>query len=113
MGSSSGRLQVPLDHSGRIAGVQRLAFARIPARRRVAGAIAVIPGGPGQPALPFARDIGADLRPLLLADHGVRVTGAVTGRGRGRARLTVSGPSAAPGTISVTPSRTTGTLGGS
>jgi hypothetical protein len=41
--------------------------------------------------------------------RGVQVSGTVTGR---RATLTVSGPSAAPGTVTVTRARTTGTLGG-
>src|SRR3954454_21208893 len=52
---------------GRIAGVQHLEFARVPARRGASrGTIVVILGGPGQPALPFARDIAAD---ALFADH--------------------------------------------
>jgi pimeloyl-ACP methyl ester carboxylesterase len=67
-GARCGRLQVPLDHSDRIAGVQSLAFARIPARGASRGTIAVVPGGPGQPALAFARTLAADLRPVL-ADH--------------------------------------------
>jgi pimeloyl-ACP methyl ester carboxylesterase len=67
-GATCGRLQVPLDHAGRIAGAQRLAFARIPARGASRGTVVVIPGGPGQPALAFGREIAADLRPVL-ADH--------------------------------------------
>jgi len=44
--------------------------------------------------------------------RGVRVTGTVSTRRGGRAQLTVSGPSAAAGTLTITSTRTTGTLGG-
>jgi pimeloyl-ACP methyl ester carboxylesterase len=67
-GARCGTLQVPLDHFGRVPGVQNLAFARIPARGASLGTIAVVPGGPGQPALAFARTLATDLRPVL-ADH--------------------------------------------
>src|SRR5690349_19668637 len=67
-GAQCGRLQVPLDHSGRIAGVQHLAFARIPARGASRGTIAVIPGGPGQAGLPLAAEIALALAPVR-ADH--------------------------------------------
>jgi hypothetical protein len=44
--------------------------------------------------------------------RGVRVSGTVSLRDTLRARLTVSGPSAAPGTVVLTDNRVTGTLGG-
>jgi pimeloyl-ACP methyl ester carboxylesterase len=67
-GAACGRLQVPLDHLGRVAGVQTLTFARIPARGTSRGTIAFIPGGPGQPALGLADEVVDSLRPVL-ADH--------------------------------------------
>src|SRR4051794_35043327 len=67
-GATCGRLQVPLDHLGRVAGVQTLTFARIPARGTSRGTIAFIPGGPGQPALGLADGVVDSLRPVL-ADH--------------------------------------------
>jgi pimeloyl-ACP methyl ester carboxylesterase len=67
-GATCGTLPVPLDHLGRVAGVQTLAFARIPARGTSRGTIAVVPGGPGQPALGLADGIADALRPVL-ADH--------------------------------------------
>jgi pimeloyl-ACP methyl ester carboxylesterase len=67
-GATCGRLQVPLDHLGRVAGVQTLTFARIPARGASRGTIAFIPGGPGQPALGLADGVADALRPVL-ADH--------------------------------------------
>jgi pimeloyl-ACP methyl ester carboxylesterase len=64
-GATCGRLQVPLDHLGRVAGVQTLTFARIPARGTSSGTIAFIPGGPGQPALGLADGVVDALRPVL------------------------------------------------
>lgn len=49
-----GTLTVPLDHSGRIPGTQRLALALVPARGERRGTLAVVPGGPGQPAVELA-----------------------------------------------------------
>jgi pimeloyl-ACP methyl ester carboxylesterase len=80
-GALCGLLTVPMDHTGRIAGVQRLTFARVPARGGVSrGTIAVLPGGPGEAALPLGRVIARALRPAL-ADHDLLL---VDPRGTGR-----------------------------
>src|SRR4051794_18954543 len=75
-----GRLTVPLDHSGAVPGSLSLTYARLPATGVRTGTIAVIPGGPGQAAIPLEssfRVIFADVRPsydLLFLDP--RGTGA-------------------------------------
>jgi pimeloyl-ACP methyl ester carboxylesterase len=67
-------LDVPLDHSGRIPGTQHLRLAVVPARGPRVGTLTLLPGGPGQPAVPFAAPFGRLLRSaapgydLLLVD---------------------------------------------
>src|SRR4051812_3587353 len=96
-GATCGRLQVPLDHLGRVAGVQTLTFARVPARGASRGTIAFIPGGPGQPALGIADGVVQDLRPVL-ADHDLLL---VDPRGTGLSQATgcvlTGDPTTAPG----------------
>jgi pimeloyl-ACP methyl ester carboxylesterase len=93
-GATCGRLQVPLDHLGRVAGVQTLAFARIPARGASRGTIAFIPGGPGQPALGLADGVVVALRPVL-ANHDLLL---VDPRGTGLSEATGCDLSADPTT---------------
>jgi pimeloyl-ACP methyl ester carboxylesterase len=78
-GATCGRMQVPLDHLGRIPGVQTLAFARIRARGTSGGTIAVILGGPGQPSLGLA-DLVVDTLAPVLANHDLLL---VDSRGTG------------------------------
>src|SRR4051794_14083473 len=61
-----GRLTVPLDRTGATPGTLSLVYARLPATGVRTGTIAVLPGGPGQAAMPLAksmRPILADVRP--------------------------------------------------
>ncbi len=72
--ATCGRLTVPLDHSGATPGTLSLAYARLPATGIRTGTIALLPGGPGQTAISFAKDVRAilaDVRPsydILLID---------------------------------------------
>ncbi|MEY2535856.1 MAG: hypothetical protein QOF29_3766, partial [bacterium] len=54
--------------TGRIAGVQRVALARIATRGTARGTITLLPGGPGEPALPLGPAVLSALRPIF-ADH--------------------------------------------
>src|SRR4051794_18208990 len=64
--AACGRLTVPLDHSGVTPGTLSLTYARLPATEGRTGTIAVLPGGPGQAAIPLERSyraLFAALRP--------------------------------------------------
>ncbi len=63
-GSTCGRVSVPLDHSGRVAGRIGLATTILPATGARVGTLAILTGGPGQAATPLAGELGAQLRPL-------------------------------------------------
>lgn len=61
-----GRLAVPLDRSGAVAGTVRLAVRRLrPGRGRARGVVIALAGGPGQAAIPFLDAFDAQLDPLL------------------------------------------------
>ncbi|MEA2323103.1 MAG: hypothetical protein QOD81_2953 [Solirubrobacteraceae bacterium] len=66
--ATCGRLQAPADHTGRVAGVQRVAFARIAASGASRGTLTVLPGGPGEAALGLAAPVVLTLG-AILADH--------------------------------------------
>src|SRR3954469_24352208 len=64
--TTCGRLTVPIDHSGVTPGTLSLAYARLPATGARTGTIVILPGGPGQAALPLEKSfrfIFADVRP--------------------------------------------------
>src|SRR3954447_25830503 len=61
-------IQVPLDHSGATPGALPLAYALMPATGTSVGTIAILTGGPGQSAIPLARDVTALLDRIHL-DH--------------------------------------------
>lgn len=63
-GIQCGRISVPLDHSGQVAGTVRLSYARIPAEGAKAGTIVVLTGGPGEAAIPAAGNVGRLLGPI-------------------------------------------------
>ena len=60
-GSRCGRLTVPLDHSGRTPGTIDLNLAVVPATGQRRGTLAVVTGGPGEPAVPAARSVSRQL----------------------------------------------------
>ncbi len=57
-GADCTTVQVPLDHSGRVAGTLDIAVARIPAAAARTGTLVVLTGGPGEPAVPLAGLMG-------------------------------------------------------
>jgi pimeloyl-ACP methyl ester carboxylesterase len=63
-------IQVPLDHSGATPGALPLAYAVMPATGTSIGTIVILTGGPGQSAIPLARDVTALLDPIHL-DHDI------------------------------------------
>jgi pimeloyl-ACP methyl ester carboxylesterase len=66
--ATCGHVQAPADHTGRVAGVQRVAFARFPASGASRGTLTVLPGGPGEAALGLAGPLLLTLGPILV-DH--------------------------------------------
>src|SRR4051812_11547295 len=59
-----GRVTVPLDHSGRVAGTVPLAYATLPATGTRTGTLVFLSGGPGQSAIPLLTDVAERLKPL-------------------------------------------------
>jgi pimeloyl-ACP methyl ester carboxylesterase len=66
--ATCGRLEVAADHTGRVPGVQHVAFARLPATGLSRGTITVLPGGPGEAALTLGAPLVLIFAPLL-SDH--------------------------------------------
>jgi pimeloyl-ACP methyl ester carboxylesterase len=67
-GAQCSKIDVPLDHTGQVPGGMPIAYALVPATGTSLGTIVVLTGGPGQYAIPLARDVTALLDPLHL-DH--------------------------------------------
>src|SRR4051794_7948450 len=64
VGAVCGRISVPIDHRGRVTGTLSLAYSRLPATQRRRGTVVLLPGGPGQAAIPLTGDIARILRAL-------------------------------------------------
>jgi pimeloyl-ACP methyl ester carboxylesterase len=77
-------IRVPLDHSGAVPGTLPLSYAVLPATGTPTGTIAILTGGPGQSAVPYAgllREVTNPLRRthdvLLVDQRGTGASGAV------------------------------------
>ena len=83
-GARCATLTVPLDHSGGTPGTQPVAYAVLPATGTRTGTLVFLAGGPGEPAIPLARDVAAKLRRLrgshdlvFVDQRGTGASGAV------------------------------------
>ena len=83
-GARCGSIRVPLDHAGAVPGTLPLSYAILPATGTSTGTIAVLTGGPGQSAVPYADMLRDVLKPLrqthdvvLVDQRGTGASGAV------------------------------------